>query len=98
MTQSYGASIPIEKAADPKSDVILAYEMNGEKIPRDNGYPVRAIIPGVVGARNVKWLSTVRVEEEESDSHWQRKDYKGFSPSSNWFVCRLSSTVCFFSF
>ena len=52
----YGASIPIEKALDPHGDVILAYEMNGEPIPRDHGYPVRVIVPGVVGARNVKWL------------------------------------------
>ena len=52
----YGSSIPIEKALDPHGDVILAYEMNGEPIPRDHGYPVRVIVPGVVGARNVKWL------------------------------------------
>lgn len=52
----YGASIPIEKALDPHGDVILAYEMNGEPIPRDHGYPVRVVVPGVVGARNVKWL------------------------------------------
>lgn len=52
----YGSSIPIEKALDPYGDVILAYEMNGEPIPRDHGYPIRVIVPGVVGARNVKWL------------------------------------------
>lgn len=52
----YGASIPVEKALDPHGEVILAYEMNGEPIPRDHGYPIRVIVPGVVGARNVKWL------------------------------------------
>ena len=52
----YGASIPIYKALDPKADVLLAYEMNGEPIPLDHGFPVRVIVPGVVGARNVKWL------------------------------------------
>lgn len=30
--------------------------MNGQPIPRDHGFPVRVIVPGVVGARNVKWL------------------------------------------
>lgn len=52
----YGASVPIEKAMDPRGDVILAYEMNGETLPRDHGFPVRVIAPGIVGARSVKWL------------------------------------------
>ncbi|XP_014478463.1 PREDICTED: probable sulfite oxidase, mitochondrial isoform X3 [Dinoponera quadriceps] len=52
----YGASIPISKAMDPRGDVILAYEMNGQPLSRDHGFPVRVIVPGVVGARNVKWL------------------------------------------
>ncbi len=33
-------------------DVIIAYEMNGEPIPRDHGFPVRAIIPGYIGVSN----------------------------------------------
>ncbi|KAK9874923.1 hypothetical protein WA026_005738 [Henosepilachna vigintioctopunctata] len=53
---AYGASIPIWKAVDRRGDVILAYEMNGVPLPRDHGFPVRVIVPGVVGARNVKWL------------------------------------------
>lgn len=55
----YGASIPLWKAVDKRGDVILAYEMNGEAIPRDHGFPVRVIVPGVVGARNVKWIGNL---------------------------------------
>lgn len=80
----YGASIPIEKALDPHGDVILAYEMNGEPIPRDHGFPVRVIVPGVVGARNVKWLGRIVVSKNESDAHWQQNDYKGFAPNVDW--------------
>lgn len=42
----YCCSFPFDKAVDPYGDVILAYEMNGEPIPRPYGFPVRAIIPG----------------------------------------------------
>ena len=72
----YGASIPLGRAIDPRRDVLLAYEMNGEPLPRDHGFPIRAIVPGVVGARNVKWVQRVVVSDEESQSHWQQKDYK----------------------
>ena len=80
----YGASIPIEKGFDPRGDVLLAYEMNGKPLPRDHGYPIRVVVPGVVGARNVKWLKTIIVSDVESDSHWQQNDYKGFNPSVDW--------------
>ncbi|XP_053998364.1 sulfite oxidase, mitochondrial isoform X1 [Hylaeus anthracinus] len=80
----YGASIPISRALDPRADVILAYEMNGQPIPRDHGFPIRVIVPGVVGARNVKWLGKIIISKEESHSQWQRGDYKGFSPSIDW--------------
>ena len=80
----YGASIPVEKAMDIRGDCILAFQMNGEEIPRDHGYPLRAIVPGTVGARNVKWLSRIAASEKEYDGFWQQRDYKGFSPCIDW--------------
>ena len=50
----YGASIPIDLARILKRDIIVAYQMNNLEIPRDHGYPVRVVIPGVVGARQVR--------------------------------------------
>jgi len=82
--EHFNASIPIEKANDPRGDVILAYQMNGEDISRDHGYPIRVIVPGTVGVRNVKWLARIEVSETESTSHWQKKDYKGFNASTDW--------------
>ncbi|KAF3856499.1 hypothetical protein F7725_017222 [Dissostichus mawsoni] len=81
---TYGASIPLNKAVNEEGDVLLAYEMNGQDIPPDHGYPVRAVVPGTVGARNVKWLGKIIVSAEESSSHWQQNDYKGFSPGTDW--------------
>lgn len=89
----YGASIPIEKLLNPLSDVILAYEMNGEPLSRDHGYPLRVIVPGVAGARNVKWLGKIILSDKESDSHWQQNDYKGFCPSVDWDTVDFKSSL-----
>lgn len=80
----YAASIPATKAFDPHGDVLLAYSMNGKPLPRDHGYPLRVVAPGIVGARNVKWLAKIVASEDESPGHWQQNDYKGFSPNIDW--------------
>lgn len=77
---TYGGSFPIEKAVDGLGEVILAYEMNGEDLPRDHGYPVRMIIPGHVGARQVKWLHKIRLSNTPSKKSYQCKSYLGFAP------------------
>merc|ERR1712178_223260 len=69
---------------DPRRDCILAFKMNGEPIPVDHGAPVRCILPGVAGARNVKWVARIAVSKEESSSHWQQNDYKAFHSSTTW--------------
>ena len=79
----YEASIPLEVALDPNRDVLLAFEMNGKELPIDHGYPIRVIVPGVIGARQVKWLNKIEVNKQESESFWQRKDYKIFNPSKS---------------
>lgn len=87
--------MPIQKVLAEEGDVLLAYEMNGADIPADHGYPLRAVIPGHVAARSVKWLEKVIVSDEESDSHWQQRDYKGFcpgAPSSTRWNCWCPTT------
>jgi len=54
--------------------VLVAYEMNGEDIPRPYGYPVRCIVPGHAGARNCKFLEMVTVTDEpcKGNSNWKQ--------------------------
>ena len=84
------------KAVDGLGEVILAYEMNGEDLPRDHGYPVRMIIPGHVGARQVKWLHKIKLSNTPSSKSYQCKSYLGFAPDvtfekdlANWPPERL---------
>ena len=79
--EAYGSSIPLGTATDRHADVLLAYEMNGKPLPPDHGAPLRALVPGIVAARSVKWLSKIVISDEESTSQWQRRDYKCFGPN-----------------
>lgn len=76
------ASVPASTALDRSRDVMLAYSMNGQPLRPEHGYPLRAIVPGHVGVRNVKWLSHLLLGEEEAIGPWQRGlAYKGFGPN-----------------
>eukprot|EP00040_Diaphanoeca_grandis_P022769 m.123014 g.123014 ORF g.123014 m.123014 type:complete len:538 (+) comp28955_c0_seq1:89-1702(+) len=80
------ASIPIDKALAVFGDTLLAYEMNGEQLPAEHGGPIRLIVPGHVGIRNVKWVTQVISSTEEAMGPWQRGiAYKGFSPNVSDF-------------
>ena len=67
---TYETCIPFEYAMDSCNDVILAQYMNDVPLPPDHGYPVRAIIPGYIGGRCVKWLRKVWISDKENDSHY----------------------------
>jgi sulfite oxidase len=78
----YDSSISINKVMDSNQDVLLAFKLNDEDIPADHGYPLRAIVPGYFGGKNVKWLKEIRLSNKESDSTWQRGvAYKGLAPN-----------------
>eukprot|EP00977_Amphora_coffeiformis_P003825 scaffold766_cov179-Amphora_coffeaeformis.AAC.8 len=76
------ASIGIEKACNPYGDVLVAYEMNDEPMPRDHGYPLRMVVPGYAAVRNVKWVEKIEVSKTEAEGAWQRGlNYKTLPPN-----------------
>jgi sulfite oxidase len=76
----YCCSFPFDKAVDPFGDCILAFEMNGEPIPRSHGYPVRAIVPGHAGARNCKYLERITVTDTPCCDFCNWKQYAVHAP------------------
>jgi len=77
----FQVSIGFTKAFEKSGDVLIAYEMNGETLPRDHGFPLRAIVPGYIGVRNCKWLKEISVNPEQADSPYQRGlNYKILPP------------------
>ena len=60
-------SLPVEKALD---DVLIAFAMNGEALRPEQGYPLRAVVPGWEGNIWVKWLRRI----EAGDKPWQARE------------------------
>jgi sulfite oxidase len=71
--QSYGGSIPLSKAMS--GEVLLAWKMNSESLPRIHGGPVRVVVPGYIGARSVKWVTALTVQPVPSQNYFQASDY-----------------------
>lgn len=64
------------------TNMLIRPQMNGKPLPSNHGYPVRVIVPGVAGARSVKWLDRITVQEGESNNHYQLYDYKILPPQA----------------
>ena len=74
----YSDSIPIESALS--EDTMLALNMNGEELPRDHGYPVRLLVPGLFGMENVKWLLGIQaITGSYRGGYWQTRGWAKFA-------------------
>ena len=67
-------TIPTAKALHP--DTLLAYEMNGQALPVEHGFPLRVIVPGWAGDSWVKWLQHIEVLDHEFEGFWMKSAYR----------------------
>ena len=67
-------SIPIAKALHPAT--LLAYEMNGETLPVEHGFPLRLVVPGWAGDSWTKWVTSMTVLNREHDGFWMARAYR----------------------
>ena len=70
---AFARSVPLEHAR--KGDILLAYKMNGQRLPESHGFPLRAIVPGWYGMASVKWLTRIVVLKQAYQGYFQTIDY-----------------------
>jgi sulfite oxidase len=67
-------TVTVKKAMDP--DTLLAFEMNGQPLSQEHGFPLRLIVPGWAGDSWVKWLHHIEVLDHEFDGFWMKTAYR----------------------
>ena len=69
----YSDSIPIDRAIDPQT--VLVYAIDGQPLPPEHGYPVRLIVPGLYGIKNVKWIKRIEVVGHGFVGYWAARGW-----------------------
>ncbi len=77
----YYETFPFSKATEPTT--LLAYEMNGEPLPRIHGFPLRLIVPGLYGEKNPKWLTKIELLTGD-DPRLKKTHGCGFYKEQGW--------------
>lgn len=70
----YDVGIPIEKSQ--MEGTILAYDMNYAPLTPKHGFPVRAIVPGLYGMMNPKWITEIELVDSVYEGYWQRLGWR----------------------
>ena len=69
----YTDSLTLQQAR--LADAMLAYEMDGKRLSREHGAPVRVVIPEMYGYKNVKWVERIELVADAPNGFWEGLGY-----------------------
>ena len=75
--KKYFVSMDINSMMSP--DTVLAYEMNGDELAVENGYPLRLMIPSKYGIKNLKRIGRIFFSDTRPPDYWQKRGYDWFA-------------------
>lgn len=73
----YTANLPLERALDPNA--LVSWEMNGQRLARAHGAPVRAINPDHYFWKSPKWLTGIRFVSRDEPGYWEVRGYNNYA-------------------
>lgn len=69
----YSTNLPVEMLVEP--DCILAYELEGEVLPPEHGFPLRLVVPQRYAYKSPKWLKSIEFLEKDKKGYWELRGY-----------------------
>ena len=70
---AYTESLTLAQAR--RSDVLVAYELEGEALSSEHGGPARLYIAPMYGYKSLKWLETIELTSEVEAGYWEQRGY-----------------------
>jgi len=64
----YYETVVIEDMMDSRT--LLVYDMNGQPLPKEHGFPLRIYIPNRFGMKQPKWIVRMQAVAEAKDGYW----------------------------
>jgi DMSO/TMAO reductase YedYZ molybdopterin-dependent catalytic subunit len=69
----YFTSVELKWLSQP--DTILVYEMNGEPLPPEHGFPLRILMPGLYGQKMPKWITHIEFIDHAQAGIWEEQGW-----------------------
>jgi DMSO/TMAO reductase YedYZ molybdopterin-dependent catalytic subunit len=69
----YTANVPLGDALRP--EVMLAHRLDDRPLSRENGAPVRALVPDLYFWKSAKWLTGIRFVARDIPGYWEQRGY-----------------------
>jgi len=83
--ESYSTSLTIEELN--RDDVLLAWMMNNETLPINQGFPLKLVVPGDWGYKWAKWIVHISVIDSDYKGYWEKRgwaDDATITPITDW--------------
>ncbi len=92
----YSDSLNMEEASE--ENIILAFKMNRETLPKEQGFPVRLVCPDHYGYKWVKWIVKIKVVDYDHLGYWEKRgwsDNASRTNFSNWIIHAYLFSIAF---
>lgn len=70
----YFSSLTLSEALE--ENTLIVYKMNGQKLSREQGFPVRLIHPRKYGVKNPMWLTSIEVVDYDFEDYWEKRGWQ----------------------
>jgi DMSO/TMAO reductase YedYZ molybdopterin-dependent catalytic subunit len=74
----YTESLPLSVAREPRT--LLAYGIDAKTLPLTHGFPLRLVVPRMLGYKNAKWLKRIEFTNTAITGYWEQRGYSDDAP------------------